>query len=88
MARYTPWYERASCLQLAIYGALAVIVLHLVIEADKAPIWIEILLDPNEWRGVRPYGVIGEIFGSALVGAIVGVWAYRRLKRKKLITGN
>lgn len=82
----TPWYHKASRLQLVLFGAVAVILVMNVLEAvfypEEALLRFSILIDMN-WDGLRLYAVIGQFLGEAFVGALAGWWAFWRLRKKQ-----
>lgn len=86
MDRYLPWYYKASRLRLMVYGALAAIlgstISGFAIDPNAELLRFSILFNEQEWSGVRPYAVLGEIIGQAAVGAMFGVWAYWWLRKK------
>ena len=86
MNHLLPWYHRASCFQLVIFGALASPVLFLAfefaLEPNEAMVRFSILLNENEWTDVLHNEVIGKSLGMALAGAVAGALVFRRLKKK------
>ena len=79
MAGYVPWYYKMSCLRLMLYGAL----LSIAVRLFEHPDYIPILLTSQEWAGVRPYGAIGAIIGSAAVGVAFGALGYFWIRRRR-----
>ncbi len=82
----TTWYNKVSCLQLVLFGAVAAIlalnVLQAVFDPEEVLLRFRILIDMN-WDGLRLYAVIGEFFGEAFVGALAGWWACWRRRKKQ-----
>lgn len=86
MSNNTPWYHKASRLQLVLIGAVAVILiinlLDAVFKPEEVLLRYNILMTQN-WDGLRIYAVIGEFFGAALGGALAGWLAFGYLRKKR-----
>lgn len=84
---YLPWYHRASCLQLMVYGGLASFVLMAALKVafdfEEAKLMLSIMLDAQESAGMSAYAVIGRLFGWSLSGMLLGAWGFWELKKKR-----
>lgn len=74
-----PWYYKAKRFHMILIGIASAIGLMLAIDPSRATFYSYVLFDEREWNGLRPYAVLGELFGYSFVGALVGWWAYTRL---------